>query len=226
MTKKLILFDIDHTLMDVGDSHKKAFVKAFNEVLGVGLDYSKWEVHGYTDLQIIEEFMDNHKIKKDKDKISKIIDIMVKEFEKENLDDSFLMEGVSEILERFRSDEDIIIGLVTGNIEDIAYTKLKHFKIDDYFILGGFGHSSVIRSDLVDIALKHAEKLFGNISKNDVFIIGDTIHDIKAAKDAGVKVIAVSSGTYNYNSLKDKEPDYIFNDLKDTNKIIDVIKNG
>lgn len=226
MTKKLALFDVDHTLLDIGDSHKKAFAKAFEEVLGLKLDYSKWKVHGYTDLQIIEEFMDKHKAEKTPEKISKIIQVMINEFEKENLDHSFLLEGVPEILNILKEDENIVIGLVTGNIENIAYVKLKHLKIHQYFMLGGFGNLSVIRADLVEAAMKQARDKFGEIDKNNVFIIGDTIHDIKAAKDAGVKVIAVATGSYSYDSLKEKNPDYILHDLKDTKKVIDVIKNG
>lgn len=224
--KKLALFDIDHTLLEIGDSHKKAFAFAFKEVLNIDIDYSNWTLHGYTDLQIIHEFMDKNNIKKDPDKIEKIIAAMIKKFEKENLDHSILLEGVPDILRKLNSNKDVIIGLVTGNIEQIAYTKLKHLKIDEYFILGGFGDSSAIRSDLVETAIKQAGKKFGKINKSNVFIIGDTIHDIKAAKDAGVKVIAVATGTFSFDKLKGKKPDYIFHDLKDTEKIVGVIQNG
>ena len=225
MTKKLILFDIDHTLMDVGDTHKAAFAYAFKEVLDMDLDYSKWRVHGYTDLQIIDEFMDKHGHAKEPEKISKIIDVMIEYFKKQNIEHAFLLDGAIPLIKELKKNKEVILGLVTGNIEEIGYTKLKHFGIDEYFVLGGFGDISIVRADLVFAAIKQAERDFGKINKSDVFIIGDTVHDIKAAKDSNVKVIAVSSGTYTYAELKEKKPDYLFHDLKNTKKIIDVITN-
>ncbi len=226
MTKKLILFDIDHTLMDVKDSHKKVFANAFNEVLGLHVDYTIWKFHGYTDLQIIYEILDSNGIERNEEEIAKIIEVMIRDFKEENLDHAVLMEGVDALLKELSNDENVILGIVTGNVEEIAYTKLRHFKIDESFILGGFGHSSEVRGNLVKIAIEEAESKFGKIDKNDVFIIGDTIHDITAAKDNGVKAIAVATGTHDYNSLKTMNPSYLFHDLKDTKKIIDVIKNG
>jgi phosphoglycolate phosphatase len=224
--KKLILFDVDHTLMDVGDSHKKVFASAFKKVLNVYVDYKNWEFHGVSDLFIIQEIMDRNGIKKDPKKIQKIIEVMIKDFERENLGHAVLLSGVNEILNKLGKDKQMIIGLVTGNLEKIAYMKLKHFKIEEFFILGGFGDISTIRSDLVKFAVKKAEFFHGKIDKKDVFIIGDTIHDIKAAKDAGVKVIAVATGAYPKEQLSKLKPDYLVDNLKDTEKIIDVIKNG
>jgi phosphoglycolate phosphatase-like HAD superfamily hydrolase len=151
--------------------------------------------------------------------------VMISEFEKEDLSCACLMPGVPKILEKVK-DTDAIIGLVTGNLEEIAYTKLRHFKIHEFFILGGFGHISPIRSDLVEYAIKKAEEKFGKIKKSNVFIIGDTPHDIKAAKDAGVKVIATATGSYSYKEIKEKNPDYIFKNLEDTEKVIEVIQHG
>ena len=100
---------------------------------------------------------------------------------------------------------------------------MKHFRIDEYFILGGFGELSVTRSDLIKYAIKKAEKLFGKIEKSKVFIIGDKIHDIKAAKDSGATIIAIATGTTSYDELREKSPDYLLKDLGDTEKIISII---
>ncbi|MBD3164302.1 HAD hydrolase-like protein [Candidatus Woesearchaeota archaeon] len=225
-SKKLVLFDVDHTLMDVGDSHKKAFAKAFKKTYNIEVDYSEWAFNGYTDLQIINELIEKNNLEKDPKKVAEIIQIMIKEFQKENLEHSFLLDGVKETLEKLDNKDNVILGLVTGNIEAIAYTKLKHLKIRQYFILGGFGHSSDIRSELVESAVKQAENKLGKINKRDVFIIGDTVHDIEAAKDAGVRVIAVATGVCGYGELKKKKPDFLLHDLKDTGKLMDVIMNG
>ena len=224
MGKKLVLFDIDHTLLDVGDTHKAAFAHAFKRVLGLDLDYSTWKVHGYTDLQIIEEFMDKFGIEKDSEKIREIIKVMIDYFERQDISHSFLLDGALELVTELKKNDEVILGLVTGNIEEIAYIKLKHLDMDEYFVLGGFGHISIVRRDLVIDAIEKAEEKFGPILKLDVTIIGDTIHDITAAKDAGVKVIAVSTGAYSNDELNEKNPDYLFDNLKDTKKIKEIIE--
>lgn len=225
--KRLILFDIDHTLMDIGDSHRKAFMAGFKKVLGLEVDYSTgWKFHGFTDLQIIHEVMDEYKIKKDPGKIAKIMEVMIDDFKKQNLSHALLMPGIPHILKELQKNKEIIIGLVTGNLKEIAYTKLRHFNIEEYFILGGFGDISTIRADLVKYAIKKAEELHGKIKKSNVIIVGDTIHDIRCAKESCVKCLAVATGTYSYGQLNEKNPDYIFEDLKDSKKIIEVIKNG
>ena len=223
--KKLVLFDIDGTLMYVGDSHKKSFVFALKKILNI--DYNKDDLKkfsGYTDLQIIHEIMDNHGIEKDPEKIAGIINAMIDEFGKANLGHSVLLGGIPELLDSLSQKKDIILGLVTGNVEEIAYTKLSHFKIKDYFALGGFGNISPIRADLVEAAVKQAEK-DEKIEKSNVFIIGDTIHDIAAAKKARVKVIATATGPYSYEQLEEESPNYLFHDLEDTEKIVNVICN-
>jgi phosphoglycolate phosphatase-like HAD superfamily hydrolase len=223
---KLVLFDIDHTIMDIGNSHKEAFEEAFKEVLDLELDFRNWKFHGYTDLQIIFEIMDNHNIKREPKKVEKIIELMIKSFKKKNLSHAKLMKGVPAILDELRKKGNIITGLVTGNIEEIAYIKLKHFKIDESFLVGGFGDFSDTRCHLVEQAIKKTEAKFGKIKKSNVYIIGDTPHDIRAAHDAGVKAIAVATGAYSHEQLKEKEPDYLFETLKDTKRIIEVINNG
>ena len=223
MRKKLVLFDIDHTILDIGDTHKAAFAYAFKEVLGLELDYSIWKVHGYTDLQIIDEFMDRYGHKKDPEIISRIIATMIDYFAKQDISHTILLPGAIELIKELKKEENIILGLVTGNVEEIAYTKLKHLGIDEYFVLGGFGHISIVRADLVTDAIKKAEKDYGKIEKEDTIIIGDTIHDIKAAKDSGVKVIAVATGSYAFDELSDLDPDHLFHDLKDTIKIKEAI---
>jgi len=222
---KLVLFDVDHTLMDIGKAHKETFGEAFEEVLGYPIHIREWKYSGYTDLEIIHTYLDEKGIEKDPDTIAKIIKVMIRNFMNKDLKDSFLLDGVPSILNELK-DKDVVIGLVTGNLEEIAYTKLKHFNIDEYFIVGGFGDASIVRADLVDIAIEKTEKQFGKVSRDNVYIIGDTIYDIKAARGAGVKVIAIATGTNSVEELTEKNPDFLFEDMKDINKVINVITDG
>jgi phosphoglycolate phosphatase-like HAD superfamily hydrolase len=223
--KKLVLFDVDHTLLVCVNAHWTAYTEAFKKVYDVKLptDFPPW--HGYTDLQIIYSLMDMLKLPIDESKAQKIMQVMVEVFLKQDLSDSRLLVGVEDILVELKTHKNIIIGLVTGNIEAIAYAKLKHLKIDEYFVLGGFGNISAIRSDLVKDAIRKAEEKFGKIDKKDVFVIGDTIGDIAAARGAGTKVISVCTGDQTMEILNSKNPDYLFKNLSDTKKVLEVIKN-
>ena len=224
--KKLVLFDVDYTLLNSTAAHWIAYKMAFRKVYSVELpqDFPHWD--GYTDLQIIYAFMKEYRLGRDELKAREIIRVMVEEFMKQDLSKSYLLSGVEELLSELKKDNDVIIGLVTGNIEDIAYAKLKHLRIEEYFVLGGFGETSDVRADLVYDAIRKAEKDYGKIDKRNIFIVGDTHNDIKAARDAGVKVIAVATGYADIKELKKHDPDYLFNDLTDTKKVIDVIQNG
>ena len=80
MTKKLVLFDVDHTLLDVKRIHYKVFAVAFKEIFDIDLDHTALKYDGYTDLQVIYELMDMNKIEKNLSSAEKIIDSMIKEF--------------------------------------------------------------------------------------------------------------------------------------------------
>ncbi len=219
---KLVLFDIDHTLLDVGESHKQAFRDAFKEVYALE-SYQERRYDGFTDLQILLDVIARNKLQHDERKIAALIESAVKHFRKKDLSHARLLDGVTESLDRLRKHA--ILGLVTGNIREIAFMKLKHLGIDGYFLIGGFGEKSARRADLVEQAVKDAEKRFGHISKSDVFIIGDTAHDITAAQLAGVKAIAVATGKYRAEELQHMNPLYVALTLKDKN-IAELIING
>jgi len=218
---KLVLFDIDHTLLDVGSVHGDSFAEAFNEVYGFD-GYKDMKYAGYTDLQIFYDVISRNKLDADEKKIAMLIQSAIKHFGEKDLSQTKLLYGVLDLLESLKPHA--VLGLVTGNIEEIAYMKLRHMGIGGYFLVGGFGHSSPKRADLVEAAFKEGEKRFG-ISKNDVFIIGDTVHDITAAHHAGVKAIGVATGRYSMEELKAENPMYVAADLTDK-KIAEMIING
>ena len=223
---KLVLFDVDHTLMVDNDAHWIAYMDAFKKVYDVKLpkEFPPW--HGYTDLQIIYSLMDMYKLPRDESKALEIVHAIVESFLMQNLSGSKLLVGVEEVLIELKNHHDVIIGLVTGNIEAVAYAKLRHLRIDEYFILGGFGGTSAIRYELVLDAMKKAEDRFGKIDKSNVFVVGDTSGDIAAARGAGSKVVSVCTGFESMEILKSKNPDYILEDLSDTKKFIEVRQNG
>ena len=224
---KLALFDIDGTLINVFNSHRNAFRHAFKKILNLDFSLEEWTYSGCTDLQIIHEFMDSNGVKKKPEVIEKIVRCMIDYFMEQDLSKAVMFPGVTRLLKELSERDDVILALLTGNIEEIAYAKLRHFKIDEYFLFGGFGGTTPVRSELVDFARKEAEKHHKiKIGRKDIIIIGDTPRDIEAARKARIKVIAVSTGNYDRGQLRDEKPDYLFENLEDTEKVIEAITNG
>lgn len=224
---KLVLFDIDGTITKGNSGHWNAFAKALKEVADIEIDKEDWSRYmGYTDTGILYDQLKRHGVDITDHLMQRLFDAMSRHFLKEDLSDMRLIDGVEDLLKEFDRHDDIIVGLVTGNLEIIAFTKMKHFHIREYFVLGGFGHISEVRSELVNEAIRQAEVKFGKIARRNVFIIGDTPRDIQAAKDAGVKVIAVATGKHTIEENKKFFPDYAFDDLKNTKRVLEVIQHG
>jgi phosphoglycolate phosphatase len=121
--------------------------------------------------------------------------------------------------------EGIFIGILTGNTRDIAKVKLKKSGLLKYFKFGAYGDRIMDRNKLVPIAIKNARKATGiDFRKENVFVIGDTIRDIRCAKAGGVRSIAVSTGEETFQKLKKAKPDYLFNNFNDVKKLVNIIK--
>jgi phosphoglycolate phosphatase-like HAD superfamily hydrolase len=130
------------------------------------------------------------------------------------------LPGVNDLLELL-ANNGTLLGLVTGNLEPIAWGKLKSIHIDHYFKLGGFGSDNMNRTELVKTAVKKAQDDFN--FNGTVFVIGDTPRDIKAGFEANAKTIAVATGTYSKEELEEYGADFVFDDLRNGKNILNVI---
>ena len=111
------------------------------------------------------------------------------------------------------------------NPEQIARDKMKKLGINHFFKVGGFGDEHINRTELVKIAVKKAQSNFNFIFSDNVYLIGDAPQDIKAAKEAGVKAIGVTTGIYTKKQLENVAADVILKDLTNTESIInDILK--
>lgn len=220
---KLVLFDIDKTLIDKSICHHVAFSYAFKEVYGIAVDISIINYAGMTDPQIIMEVLkcvglDENLIKA---KLEECMDTIVDYFEKNGeREDIPPLDGARELLDALENK--VIIGLVTGNLEPIALEKMRKADLRRYFKVGGFGSDNINRTEIVKIAIKRAKDNY-NFKGNEVFVIGDTPKDIKAGFEAGAKSIGVATGRYSKEELKDSGADFAFDNLKDKEKILKVI---
>lgn len=223
---RLVLFDIDGTLLrSESKIHLLSFSFAFRNVFGIDTSIDIIDYPGKTDTQIILEVLYKHGLDERtvRSRINEIMIEMVSFFDANVHTEEFtVLCGVRELLERLEENR-VLAGLVTGNLEPIARAKMIKVGLNEYFRVGGFGNSSENRSDLVGIAIKQAQNNFSFEHRDNVFIVGDTPRDIAAGKEAGVKVVAVSTGSYSDEELRKHNPDFLFRDLTREKEILKAI---
>ncbi len=134
-----------------------------------------------------------------------------------------LMPGIVELLDALSPREDILTGLLTGNFSTSAYMKIGVHGLNDYFPFGIFGDDTAIRNEMPAIGKQKIKNVYNrNVDFSDMFIIGDTEHDIACAQYAGAVSVAVGTGWTDRDFLKSKNPDYYFDDLADTEKLMNI----
>lgn len=225
-TEALVLFDIDGTLVWNFSEHKEAFSRAFRETYHLDCSVDCINHQGMTDQKIALEVLKKNGLKEEeiKNKLNQCMLLVASFFEKlVETSHPVVLPGVKQLLNKLKQNN-IMLGLVTGNLEPIAEEKLKKSGLEEYFKIGGFGSDDVERINLVRIAIKRASDLCGHkVCEERVYVVGDTPKDIEAAKGAGTKVIAVATGYYTVKDLEKFKPDYLFKDLSPGEEIKRVI---
>lgn len=219
---KLALFDIDKTLIKSSTGHRAAFSIAFKEVYGVDASIDIVQHSGMTDQQIIFEVLKTKGL--DEEKIKSKLDLcmakMVDAFNKTiSSDEVIILPGVKELLEKLKVNN-ILMGLVSGNLEPIARGKMEKLNLNHYFTVGGFGNENFDRTELVKIAIKKAQSNFDFIFSDNVYLFGDAPQDIKAGNEVGVITIGVTTGIYSKKQLENATASLILNDLTNTEEIL------
>jgi len=222
---KLILFDIDKTLIKSSKGHSAAFSEAFKIVYGVDTTIDIINHHGMTDQQIIIEVLKKNGLDEQiiKSKLVECMKIMIDSFNKiVDTDEIVILDGVQELLEELKK-HNVLMGLVTGNLEPIAKGKLKKAGLNHYFKIGGFGSDDINRTNLVKLAIRRAEENFDFRFNNNVFLFGDAPQDMKAGKEANVRTVGVTTGIYSKEELENAGADFIIDNLKNKNKVLKII---
>jgi phosphoglycolate phosphatase len=223
--KKLVLFDIDGTLIKNFKGHIAALFEAMEKIYGIGIKDKNLNYHGMTDQQIMIEILEQNNLdqKTIEFKLKECCEEMTKIFNKTlKKEKIFLIDGVNNFLNELK-EKDILIGLVTGNLEVIAREKMKKVGINSYFKIGGFGSDDKDRTKLVKLAIKRAEDNFEFNFNNNVFLIGDTPKDIKAGKEVGIKTVGVATGIYSKDQLIEAGADFAVENLKNKKEIFRII---
>jgi phosphoglycolate phosphatase len=226
---KLLLFDIDGTLIQMKSSKFNYWVEAIEKNFKIKITKTDLYKEGKVDKQIMCELLELNNIKYSdniktfEDSIKSLGEIVKKGIEQGNIQIT-IINGVEDLI-KTAIKEKHIIGLLTGNTFEKAKAKLEYVNLWKYFKIGAYGDNNLIRSELVPLAISQA-KIVTNIhfKKEDVYIIGDTIRDIKCAKEAKVKSIAIATGNENFEDLKKENPDYLFKDYSRYSEIIEAIR--
>lgn len=206
---RLVLFDIDGTLIQSGGAGEKAFAEvartSFNLPNGAkGLHFA-----GRTDPAILREMFERHGVATTRENFEKFFDAyaarlhtMIAEIA------GRVLPGVDRWINDLQSmSEPPLLGLLTGNIRRGAQIKLTHYKLWQHFSTGAFSDDSEDRCEIAAIARDRGSKLLGRkLGGDEVLVIGDTQHDITCAQSIGARVLAVATGIYQPDALLCHKP--------------------
>ncbi|OYV06143.1 MAG: hypothetical protein CFE26_07905 [Verrucomicrobiales bacterium VVV1] len=213
----LWLFDIDGTLVDTGGAGltalTEAAVKCFGEA-GPALDLA-----GSTDLGIIQNFLDHFGREYDQAFVDSFFAIYLERLEWNLAHGGFpgkVLPGAVDLLERLAETPDIHLGLLTGNIAGGAAAKMRHFGLDHFFPFGGYGCDFADRNKLGPVAAARATSHTGRaFHPEEIVVIGDTPKDIACARALGSPCIAVATGRFSVEELRQHSPHRVIASLEE-----------
>lgn len=213
---KLVLFDIDGTLVHTGHAGTKAFAQTFAHIFGLKHGSEKMKFAGRTDVSLVREFFKIHGVPESHDNFDQFFENYV--FWLENIlghsigrECAGVRGFVEELLEL---PQPPMLGLLTGNIQLGAEIKLRHFGLWDYFVMGGFADDHEERNHIAVAALQRGRRVLDqHLQPQEVVVIGDTPFDVKCGKFIGARTLAVATGGSTFEELQPHGADWTVRDL-------------
>jgi len=224
----LVSFDIDNTLLQSSTGHMESLICAIHDVYGLATRVDVINHHGMTDQEIIIKILEKYDVshKAIWSKLKQCRDLMQRHYvqivQSENI---VILEGVLKLLGKL-DQEGFLLGLVTGNLEPIAQAKLKKIGIFNIFKFGGFGSDHISRTELVKIAIERAGRLFDLDKNNQVYHIGDAPQDMRAAREAGVTPIGVTTGIFSAAELRSAGAYRVVPNFANADAILKILRGG
>ncbi|MBE6020293.1 MAG: HAD family hydrolase [Clostridiales bacterium] len=224
MDKKLVLWDIDGTLMSCYRDGTLAMNETFRRRTGHENACGEVIVGTSMDSSLVDSIMKRFGIDpEEKEDIIAEFAVILKEIVTAN-ETKKILPGIKEILDDLVQRKEVYMGLITSNFRVGAEIKLDSVGLKEYFKFGGFGDHPGEKWDAAKEAVEEASKLAGeDFTPENIFIIGDSRYDIECAKKIGAKSIGVATGWMIYEELEKTEPDYIFRNFENTEEFLSII---
>jgi len=216
------LFDIDGTLISSGGAGKAALEAALASEFGIGRLIDKLELSGRTDRAIARDILRMHSLDETTANWQRLIEGYLRHLPHclATLQGRVL-PGIAALLEELSRRDDVLLGLLTGNIRAGAKLKLGHFGLYDYFAFGGFGDAHLDRDDVAREALAEVHRqMNGSAVPERIWVVGDTPLDIACARAIGARAVAVATGWHTTEELAAHQPDLLLNDLSDPTTLL------
>lgn len=230
MKRKLVLFDIDGTILLTAGAGRRAILAALAEEVAdlAGLERVRFD--GKTDPQIVVELLEvaGRSEARESELVRELCQRYVRHLARElerPASRTTLMPGIPELLDRLEEHHAVVLGLLTGNVAEGAALKLRSGGIDPgRFRVGAYGSDAGHRPDLPPIATRRAASFFGREPTGaEVVIIGDTPADIACGACINARALGVATGAYSVADLAACAPHAVFENLRDTDRVVEAI---
>ena len=249
MHDRLVLFDIDCTLIDAHGAGGRAILRSLKDVYGVEGELGDYSFHGRTDPGIISDLAElwgaaergetemqpkavlelaerlgtpgDAAGARVEECIAHYVELLSAEIAAGEVE---TLPGIRELVTALAADRRALLGLLTGNVEEGARLKLQPTGLLSLFKVGAYGSDSPLRAHLPAVAVARAEALTGrSYAGKDVVVIGDTPADVECGASLGVRAIAVATGRHSVDELTAFAPDHVFPDFSDWRAAYDAI---
>lgn len=222
MQKRLLLFDIDGTLITSGGAGENALRLGIKDRFGIDDDLRGIEIAGRTDSGIARQFFAKHSLPDTPGNTASFFEGYLTHLPRMLSEkDGRLLPGIVPLLDALTAQDDVILALLTGNLERGAKLKLTHYGVWDYFEFGAYADDHHDRNQLGHFARTRAKERHGvEFPPEHIYILGDTPHDITCARAIGAKAVAIATGQFTRAQLAEHAPDFLFDDLGNVDAVV------
>ena len=228
---RLVLFDIDGTLVSAGRVARDSILKALESAYAWRAedrhqDRARYDFSGKTDPQIVRDLVvEGVGPERCESGLPRALELYLAELERQLLPGSVVPKpGIAALLERLAARPGVTLALLTGNLERGARLKLEPPGFNRYFPFGAFGSDSADRYLLPAIAVERARGRTGHVfAGKSIVVVGDSVHDVGCGRGLGVRSVAVATGVTSLDRLAAERPDALMADFSDTERALEAI---
>ena len=224
----LVLWDVDHTLIETGGVGAELFRAAFEQATGRVLEHPA-TVTGRTEPAIFRETAERQSIPWSAELFDRYADLLARGYRQRAAElarRGRALPGAAGAIAALAKTGTVVQSVLTGNLRPVALVKLETFGLDAGLDLdvGAYGSDDLVRARLVGIARGRASRKYRTrFDAGATVVIGDTPADVQAGLDGGASVVAVASGTNTHNELLQAGADVVLPDLQDSGRLVHVV---